>query len=1128
MAEVVGILRALLTLDSAQFESGIRRSEKELKTFATSSQRIGRQASALGGTLTRGLTLPLVALGGAAGKAAIDFESSFAGVRKTVNATEPEFAALAQGFRDLAQTIPINVNELNRIGEAAGQLGVQTDEILGFTDVMAKLGVTTNLSADQAATSLARFANIINNEAGPQFDRLGSTVVDLGNNFATTELEIVEFGLRIAGAGKQIGLTEPEILAIGTALSSVGVQAEAGGTAIARVMVDIDKAVSLGGEKLELFALVADTTSEKFATAWEENTAEALLAVVEGLGTVEERGGDLNLVLDDLGLDSARVALALKNLAGAGELTGEAIRIANGAWRENTALTIEAQKRFETTASQLTLLWGRIRDVGITLGNALLPAIRSLIGFMDVLIPAIDALGKGFATLPGPVQATFLGLAAIGAAIGPMLLAFGGLASASGNVALMFTRQGLAARVMSTSMQMATGPSTRLGMALAMAGKATALFGAAVAGWSLGSAIRNLRVLGTAGATVGEVFDAGAVKVFNWIRGVKASNQDIVDAIRSRRQLEEAQGDLNESTDESTEISRQLDAVLDDLGRSFEEIGAGVDETSASIGAFATELDGWIEKGHSLTIVNDDVQRSAEAIGRSFDAMASSGSVLTSEILLLDSRSLDLVITLGDVGRAAAAAGQGFDDLADDAEESGNTIAAAFKRTLGDLNRVFQSAFEGGGGLGGAISSLATNLTEGLLAFIPGIGPVIAQFGGAIVSGVKALFGKLFGGPSEAELQAREIVSAFTSEIVDGLTDGQIAEAQQALAAGWEDVNDAALAIGIRDMFVEAGLSAEEGLAATQALWDAIKDGGPEAVEAAIANIRLVSDEVDRLQALREGDIEALRASRAETVKLFEETQSNFDAMEAAANKYGISLHALGPQFKAAKIDEIATGLVKDFELLTKGGANVNVVLRGMADEAQGVIREAEKFGTAIPESMRPMLQKMVEQGLLTDANGKKLRDLSGINFHQGPTQGFEKIIDKIDKMIDRIAGRGGLVDSILDIPDRTVKIRFDVRKPKIDVPGELTVSPMARGGFGQVTRPTLFLAGEAGPEQFAFSGANRDFTQVPVGGGGGDVRGVEHRLDRLHEDQQGLNDKFDLLPEMLTMSLRAALRGVT
>lgn len=317
--------------------------------------------------------------------AAISFESSFAGVRKTVNASEAEFAALAQGFRNLAKEIPINVNELNRIGEAAGQLGIKKENILEFTRTIADLGVTTNLSTDQAATALARLANITSLPQS-QFSNLGSTIVALGNNFATTEAEITEFGLRIAGAGTQVGLSEAEILAFGAALSSVGIAAEAGGTAISRVFVEINNAVVSGGEKLEEFARVAGLSASEFQRLFNEDAAMATTAFIEGLGRVSAAGENVFEVLEKLDLDDIRVRDALLRAANAGDLLRNAIELANGAFEENTALAVEAEQRYATTASQIQILKNNLTDLGISIGTAVLPAINDVTGALTSMV----------------------------------------------------------------------------------------------------------------------------------------------------------------------------------------------------------------------------------------------------------------------------------------------------------------------------------------------------------------------------------------------------------------------------------------------------------------------------------------------------------------------------------------------------------------------------------------------------------------------------------------------------------------------------------------------------------------------------------------------------------------------
>src|SRR5690349_3064943 len=112
--------------------------EKALGGLSRTWAKQGAQFKSLGADLTKSLTLPLVAVGGLSIKAAMDFESSFAGIRKTVDGVVDAGGSLTafgkklqQDFRDLAKEIPVSVNELNRIGESAGQLGIKSESILG-------------------------------------------------------------------------------------------------------------------------------------------------------------------------------------------------------------------------------------------------------------------------------------------------------------------------------------------------------------------------------------------------------------------------------------------------------------------------------------------------------------------------------------------------------------------------------------------------------------------------------------------------------------------------------------------------------------------------------------------------------------------------------------------------------------------------------------------------------------------------------------------------------------------------------------------------------------------------------------------------------------------------------------
>jgi TP901 family phage tail tape measure protein len=413
-----------------RLEAAVAGYQAAVAQAAASTRAFGRDVSQMSAQHKRemqtvGLALTVmgaagVAAFGASAKAAIDWESAFAGVRKTVEGTPQQLDAIGAGLRAMSKELPTSANDLAGIAAAAGQLGIETPNVLGFTRVIADLGETTNLAGEQGATQLARFANITQMSQG-DFDRLGSTIVALGNNFATTEAEITTLGLRLAGAGAQIGLTESEILSMAAALSSVGVEAEAGGSAFSRVMVEVQKSVLSGSEELAVFAHTAGMSAGQFAAAWREDAASALNAFIVGLGGVIDSGGNADVILEELGLDGLRVADSLKRAAGAGDLFDRTLQVGNQAWVDNVALTQEAALRYETVEARLQMAKNALTDAAVAVGQDFTPAIG---GAADM----VAGLATGIAGLPGPLRVgatvvTGLGSAAALAVGGFLLLA---------------------------------------------------------------------------------------------------------------------------------------------------------------------------------------------------------------------------------------------------------------------------------------------------------------------------------------------------------------------------------------------------------------------------------------------------------------------------------------------------------------------------------------------------------------------------------------------------------------------------------------------------------------------------------------------------------------------------------
>ena len=339
-------------------------------------------------------TAAFVALSKAGIDAAIKVESAFAGVIKTVdglvdsenNLTEAG-QELKAAFVDLSTQLPMSAEDLMAIGEAAGQLGVRKEDILSFTKVMADLGTTTNLSATEAAMALARFMNVMGT-AQSDVDRVGSAIVALGNNFATTEAEITNMAQNMAGAGSIAGLTESDVLGLATAISSVGIEAAAGGSSMQRALLDINQAVMEGEEQLERYAMVSGMAAEDFATLWKEDAAEAFTRFVEGLG---RSGDDATKILEEMSLSDIRLMRTLLSLAEAEGTVRDAVELSSDAYEENIALVEEAEQRYATTISKIEILKNKVTAFVLAIGDYLMPFVDQVV---DALGTSIVAIGE--------------------------------------------------------------------------------------------------------------------------------------------------------------------------------------------------------------------------------------------------------------------------------------------------------------------------------------------------------------------------------------------------------------------------------------------------------------------------------------------------------------------------------------------------------------------------------------------------------------------------------------------------------------------------------------------------------------------------------------------------------------
>jgi TP901 family phage tail tape measure protein len=379
------VLSILVTANARPAQGTLAALDRQM---AYSVKRTGAGAMAMQRSL---VGLKFAAVGLAAGTAgavgaAIKFESAFASVRKTVNATEPQFRRIREDILDLSQHIPESASSLAELAGEAGALGIKAKDLVAFTKTAAQLGTTTQMTSEAAADGLARLANIMDKEGAKSFRRMGSVLVDLGNKGASTEGEISAMSLRIAGAGKQVGLTVAEVQGMAAALANLGIRAEMGGSAISRVMNAMQAAIAEGpSAELSLFAETAGMSVEKFRESFEKDVPGTIAAFADGMNRIKEEGGSAQTVLVDLGkaahtsLGEIRIGDTLRRIAGNTDEFTRAQQIANKEWEQNNALTVEAQKRYDTLAAQADMLKNSLVRVGIDVGTKMLPQIKEMV-----------------------------------------------------------------------------------------------------------------------------------------------------------------------------------------------------------------------------------------------------------------------------------------------------------------------------------------------------------------------------------------------------------------------------------------------------------------------------------------------------------------------------------------------------------------------------------------------------------------------------------------------------------------------------------------------------------------------------------------------------------------------------
>lgn len=587
----------------------------KLTEFGNKYEQAGRKVSAIGQTLTGTLTPAVIGAGAATVAAATTIDTSLTNVRKTVDGTEQQYQALKDAAIEFSKTNAVSASQILDIQALGAQLGFSIDELDQFSQVVSGLDIATNMDAETAATELAQFANITK-MSHDEVENYGAAIVGLGNNFATTESDISAMAMRIAAAGTQVGMSQADILGLSTALASLGVEAEAGGTAVSNTLSTIDKAVATNSDELQTWAAAAGMSADEFASAWKDAPVETFSTLLSNLEAVTAEGGNMSVMLEELGIDALRQTDVMKRMAGNSELVAEAVNKANSEWEANTALTREVENRNQSLASRFEMIKNRVIAVADDIGGPLAEALLAAIDAAQPLFDAIESGAQAFADMDTQSQQLVISLAGIAAASGPILNVFGKIPTIAKTLGGVFTTiagsGGAAATVLTTLTSLLNPATVAIGALVAIVGGGLL---SAYSDWA-----SHQETLNTAMKSAGDIMTGAKGGVEEYASSLEQLSADSDEVIQNLANLSKQ---VEDSLGEQYGQEFQLDNYIDTI-KSLQEIGKESELTAYQQDQLAAAVDGYNSiTGDSIEITNaarGEISKSTEDLMANADA----------------------------------------------------------------------------------------------------------------------------------------------------------------------------------------------------------------------------------------------------------------------------------------------------------------------------------------------------------------------------------------------------------------------------------------------------------------------------------------------------------------------------
>lgn len=1011
----VGTIRGLLVLDDQWSKTLQKTAAETTKTLDSFSSK----AASAGVSMSAGLTLPIVGIGVAAVKAGSEFEKSMNGIKGVLQATSSEMDLARATSLQLGADTVFSAKDAADAMLELGKAGFTTKDAIGSAGKVMELAAASGMSMSESAEMAARTMNMFGMEAkdlGHINDVLATAV-----NKSSLEMHDLQVALPYVGsAAANLGVSIEDVSAMLALMRDNGTQAETAGRAMREMFDKLLNPVKATRDGLAQMNL----TVEDFRGA--DGKLKPFDQIVSLLG---EHAGDTGAMMKAFG-DIAGIAIpaALKNGTPKFFELSAAMKHSEG-----SAKTL-AEAMMHGLPGSIEQLKGSVDTLFIKLSKALEPAV---LGVLDALTKTVNYIGgpvlDTFGKMPVPLQIAVGAMLAIAAAAGPLLLALAGIAKAvsimvSGWVAYQTISFAISNSipVLTARLWLMDAAGGALSLTLSGLGLAAGIAGAAFAGWNVGKWLGDLKLFSGEVQTLSERVEVTGIRWKDWWNNTKTSDADIVAILRLNRGLKETADTVAQVGEESNkvkfgppedfeataaaankaakaiaqaqaqtaEMEKETQRLKDlyekwtgiDKMKEFSDVLKVLDIDITTLGkqqrdqlhSLAEEaIDAAIRTGQEVPTawmnIWESTLKAADGVQVYIDALdrAKQESINLSKTNPIKDQPFNDALWKGVIGEksAHAAAGGFLDSMKEILGGTKGGVMGIAETVTG----AFSNAFEGGGGVGGAVKSISTKVLSKALNFVPLVGPILSNFAGPLVAGFGKIFGGLFGGgEGKKVLEERDAwMKKFTG--IDDLGKAQDAMRKLATEAGATDVQ-------------------------VRALFDSKKMEPFHKAQEDIIGL------IDKQKKATE-DLLALTDAQTTRQKMLDD----------AVQRWGFEISELGPLMQKQRLAEQAEGLLTDWQLLTESGIDIATVARRMSEGIEEFYLNAVKTGTEIPDKFKPILQSMVDQGLLVDENGTKVTDLAKANIKWGSSleDMFKGVLQKLDALITKLTEAQTAVTSI-------------------------------------------------------------------------------------------------------------------